>query len=292
MVIPTFFPFVSGKGQQFFRKGEQYVFSQRFYFIGLCLQCLMVEQFKKYLQTQHFQKFDLRAFLFDMDGVLYDSMPAHEQSWQQTMEEFNVKTTKPMEFYLHEGRTGRSTINIIFQREFGRNATDEEIEKIYGRKTELFSRYNTGKIIPGAREVLELVKASGLLPVLVTGSGQPSLLDKLEEDFPGIFTPATMVTAFDVKFGKPHPEPFLMGLKKAGNLRPNQAIVIENAPLGTEAAHKAGIFVIVVNTGPLPDSVLKEAGADLILDSMITLKEKLPEIFSIIQSIRYELSVS
>jgi len=251
----------------------------------------MIEPFKKYLQTHHYPNFDLHAVLFDMDGVLYDSMPAHARSWQQTMEEFGFKTTKPEEFFLHEGRTGKSTINIIFQREFGRNATDEEIKKIYSRKTELFSQYNSGKTITGAREVLEMVKSKGLLPFLVTGSGQPSLLEKLDEDFPGVFTPDTMVTAFDVKFGKPHPEPFLIGLKKAGNLQPNQAIVIENAPLGTEAAHKAGIFVIAVNTGPLPNSVLKKAGADLILDSMIMLKEKLPDIFFISQSIYNEVNV-
>ncbi|MCW1736186.1 HAD family hydrolase [Anaerorudis cellulosivorans] len=251
----------------------------------------MIEPFKKYLQTPHYPNFDLHAVLFDMDGVLYDSMPAHARSWQQTMEEFGFKTTKPEEFFLHEGRTGKSTINIIFQREFGRNATDEEIKKIYSRKTELFSQYNSGKTITGAREVLEMVKSKGLLPFLVTGSGQPSLLEKLDEDYPGVFTPDTMVTAFDVKFGKPHPEPFLIGLKKAGNLQPNQAIVIENAPLGTEAAHKAGIFVIAVNTGPLPNSVLKKAGADLILDSMIMLKEKLPDIFFITQSIYNEVNV-
>lgn len=250
----------------------------------------MVKQFKKYLQTHRYPNFDLRAVLFDMDGVLYDSMPNHARSWQQTMEEFGFKTTKPEEFYLHEGRPGKFTINIIFQRELGRDATDEEIEKVYSRKTELFSQYNSGKTIPGAREVLEMVKSYGLLPVLVTGSGQPSLLGKLDEDFPGIFTPDTMVTAFDVKFGKPHPEPFLIGLKKGGNLQPNQAIVIENAPLGIESAHKAGIFVIAVDTGPLPDSVLKEAGADLVLDSMITLKEKLPDIFSITQSIYNEVN--
>ena len=104
--------------------------------------------------------------------------------------------------------------------------------------------------------------------------------------------PDTMVTAFDVKFGKPHPEPFLIGLKKAGNLQPNQAIVIENAPLGIESAHSAGIFVIAVNTGPLPDLALKEAGADLILDSMFTLKEKLPDIFSITQSIYNEVNIT
>jgi beta-phosphoglucomutase-like phosphatase (HAD superfamily) len=90
----------------------------------------------------------------------------------------------------------------------GRKASKEEIEKIYARKTELFTLYNEGKTIPGAKEVLELVKRKGLTPVLVTGSGQPSLIDKLNDNFPGIFSRDTMVTAFDVKKGKPHPEPF------------------------------------------------------------------------------------
>ena len=99
----------------------------------------MVKLFKKYLQTHQYPNFDLRAVLFDMDGVLYDSMPDHASSWQQTMEEFGFKTTKPEEFYLHEGRPGIFTINIIFQRELGRDATDEEIEKVYGRKPNFFT---------------------------------------------------------------------------------------------------------------------------------------------------------
>lgn len=220
-----------------------------------------------------------------MDGVLYDSMPAHARSWQQTMEEFGLKSTKPEDFYLHEGRTGSSTINLIFQHELGRKATKEEVKKIYDRKTELFTRYNTGNTMPGAAQVLDLVKSHGLLPVLVTGSGQPSLLDKLNDNFPGIFSKDTMVTAFDVKIGKPHPEPFLMGLKKGGELSPNQALVIENAPLGTEAAHKAGIFVIDVNTGPLSDDILTTAGANMVLNSMTALNEKLSDILNIINTL-------
>ena len=242
----------------------------------------MTELFKEYLKKNGYDRFDVKAVLFDMDGVLYDSMPAHAKSWQQTIEELGLKST-PEEFYLHEGRTGNSTINIIFQRNLGRNATPEEIQRIYKRKSDLFVQYNSGNVIPDAKEVLDLVKSNGLLPVLVTGSGQPSLLDKLNTHFPYIFTPATMVTAFDVKIGKPHPEPFLMGLKKGGNLNPNQAIVIENAPLGTESAHEASIFVIDVNTGPLPDDVLKNAGADIVYNSMTELKEKLPEILDIVR---------
>ncbi len=237
-----------------------------------------------YLQKHAFTHFELKAVIFDMDGVLYDSMPAHDISWRQTMDELNLQHI-PYEFYLQEGRIGKSTINAVFQRNLQRDATEEEEQKIYARKTELFQQYNSGAIMPGAKEVLNLVKAKGLTPVLVTGSGQPSLLDRLDTHFPGIFTPGTMVTAFDVVNGKPDPEPFLMGLEKGGNLKPNQAIVIENAPLGIEAAVAAGIFTIAVNTGPLSDAILKEAGASLVFDTMTTLRAELPGVLSIIENI-------
>lgn len=225
--------------------------------------------------------FDLRAILFDMDGVLYDSMPAHQQSWQETFDELGFKSITPNEFYLHEGRTGKSTINLLFERELGRKASSEEIKRIYERKTELFHQFNSGNIIPEALNVLLQVQHAGYGVVLVTGSGQPALLNRLDSNFPGFFSPPNMVTGHDVKHGKPHPEPFLMGLQKGGNLQPNQAIVIENAPLGVEAAVKAGIFTIAVNTGPLSDTVLKDAGANIVFASMHELHEKLPSIFDI-----------
>ena len=53
-----------------------------------------------------------------------------------------------------------------------------------------------------------------------------------------------------------------------GGLKPNEAIVIENAPLGVQAGVAAGIFTIAVNTGPLPDQVLWDAGANLLFHSM------------------------
>lgn len=60
------------------------------------------------------------------------------------------------------------------------------------------------------------------------------------------------MTAFDVKLGKPHPEPYLMGLEKAG-VKSHEAFVVENAPMGVRAGVAAGIFTIAVNTGPLDD---------------------------------------
>ena len=90
-----------------------------------------------------------------------------------------------------------------------------------------------------------------------------------------------MVTAFDVKYGKPHPEPYLMGLQKAG-VHANEAFVVENAPMGVEAGVAAGIFTIAVNTGPLPDKVLLDAGADLLYPDMASLAKDWDNIMSCI----------
>ena len=160
-----------------------------------------------------------------------------------------------------------------------RTMTDEHNELVlaYGKYTIEFRAYNDGEAMPGAAEVLAKVKAAGLQRIVVTGSGQRSLIDKLEHTYPGIFEREKMVTAFDVKYGKPHPEPYLIGLQKAG-VEANEAIVVENAPLGVQAGVAAGIFTIGVNTGPLADRVLREAGADLLFPSMGVLAQNIEEI--------------
>ncbi len=208
----------------------------------------------------------LKAVLFDMDGVLFNSMPYHAEAWHQVMKAHGFTLSRE-EAYMHEGRTGAATINIVFRRELGREATPEEIKSIYQEKSDLFSSYTQAEPMPGAKELLQKVKGEGLIPVLVTGSGQLSLIEKLERHFPGIFKKELMVTAFDVKRGKPDPEPYLMGLKKSG-VKADEAVVVENAPLGVEAGRRAGIFTIAVNTGPLNDSVLLDAGANLLFPSM------------------------
>ena len=202
----------------------------------------------------------LKAVLFDMDGVLFNSMPYHSEAWHKVMKSHGLTLSRE-EAYMHEGRTGAATINIVFQRELGREATQEEIESIYQEKSVLFNSYAEAERMPGAWELLQKVKSEGLTPMVVTGSGQLSLLHK-----------ELMVTAFDVKYGKPNPEPYLMALKKGG-LKADEAVVVENAPLGVEAGHKAGIFTIAVNTGPLDGQVLLDSGADLLLPSMQALCE-------------------
>ena len=216
---------------------------------------------------------DVRAVLFDMDGVLYDSMPGHAKAWMAMCAEAGLEA-RPEDFYINEGRTGAATIDLLTMRQYGRHTSEEEARRLYAIKSANFASLGPAPIMPGAREALEAVKAIGAEPVLVTGSGQSSLLDKLEKDFPGAFDYGMRVTAHDVRHGKPDPEPYLMGLAKAG-ARPDQAVAVDNAPLGVESAHRAGVFTIGVRTGPLELGTLLAAGADIELDSMEQLAELL-----------------
>ena len=205
-----------------------------------------------YLRSHACERLHLRAVLFDMDGVLFDSMPYHANAWAEVMNRHGLHFTRE-EAFLHEGRTGAATINIAYQRQYGHEAPPELIQQMYQEKCEAFSRYPEARPMPGAAELLEK-------------------LDRLNHQYPGIFTPERMVTAFDVKHGKPYPEPYLMGLQKAG-VQAHEAVVVENAPIGVQAGHAAGIFTIAVNTGPLEAQVLLDAGADLLFPSMQSLDE-------------------
>lgn len=216
-------------------------------------------------RTQH-PEIALKTVLFDMDGVLFNSMPGHAKSWVAAMQAYGLPFTE-YEGYLNEGRTGLTTVNYGFNKIYNRDATDAEYKGIYQLKTDLFEKYPPAERIAFTLELTQKIKAQGLNRLIVTGSGQRSLWNKINEEYPDIFDTEQMVTSLDVKFGKPHPEPYLMGLEKAG-VEPWQAVIVENAPLGIQSGVAAGVFVIAVKTGILEESVLHDAGADLVFSSM------------------------
>lgn len=232
-----------------------------------------------YLQQNNYKRLPIRAVLFDMDGVIYDSMPNHASSWAKVMQSFGFKMSVA-EAYMHEGRKGDETISMISRRE-GKDVSEDERKRIYQKKTELFGLNPVVLPMKGSLELLHKVTGSGLFVMLVTGSGQPSLLERLNFDFPNVFTRERMITSFDVNNGKPHPEPYLKALQK-GNLKPDETIVIENAPLGIEAARAAGLFVVAVNTGPLPDSILIDSGANILFPSVESLCSNWEQVYSCI----------
>ena len=226
---------------------------------------------KKYLRKHGFERFEPKAVLFDMDGVLYDSMPRHAIAWQRSMATFDIHMTEA-DAYATEGARGIDTIRDMVLKQQGKEITLEEAQKMYDEKTRQFHDMGEAPVMPGVLELMELIHSHGLRIGVVTGSGQRPLIRRLLTDFTDYLDEKHIVTAYDVTRGKPNPDPYLMGMEKTDS-QPWQTIVIENAPLGIMAGTAAHAFTVAVNTGPLPDQVLLDAGADLLFKQMTELKD-------------------
>ena len=209
-----------------------------------------------------------RAYFFDMDGVLFDSMPRHAIAWEEVMKIHGLPFTA-YDCYINEGRTGESVIREAFQKALGRDATPDEVKTIYAEKSAYYHQLlkTTTPTIPGVADVLQYIKNSGSQIWVVTGSGMRTLLDSLNTVFPSTFQQDRMITAFDVTRGKPDPEPYLKAWERSG-LEKEQCFVIENAPLGVRSGKAAGLTVYAVNTGILTRGDLIDAGADEVFNSM------------------------
>ena len=232
---------------------------------------------ENYMQLHGHNTMQLRAVLFDMDGVLFDSMPYHAEAWSKVMTDAGFNFSKE-DVYMNEGRTGADTINTASLAQFGKPATQELIDALCKAKCDLFDTYPPTPRMQGAIELVEKVKACGLTPMIVTGSGTPALLDRVQSNFPGLFKEEHIISSFNVKRGKPFPDPYLLALEKGG-FAPNEVIVVENAPLGVTAGVAAELFTVAANTGPLDAQVLTDAGANLVFPSIQALHDEWEKLF-------------
>ena len=208
-----------------------------------------------------------KVVLFDMDGVLYDSMPNHGVAWQRAMKEFGIHFTLE-DSYATEGARGVDTIRKYAKAQLGKELSEEEAQQMYDVKARYFHEMPEAKVFDGVIDLMQKIKASGLKIGIVTGSAQLPLVERVTRDFGDFVSADQITTAYDVKRGKPNPDPYLMGLKKAGNYLPEEGIVVENAPLGVHAGVAASCYTVAINSGPLADSVLLNEGADILFPTI------------------------
>lgn len=180
----------------------------------------------------------ITAALCDMDGTLYDSMSRHSAAWFRLMTELGVECERD-EFYLYEGMTGANTIRHLFKRAFDTVPSDEEVAELYHRKTQYFCELPKPDVMPGAQELIRFCVSHGVRPVLVTGSGQNTLINRLDADYDRAFSPDLRVTSHIVKRGKPDPEPYLMALKWPA-WTPRAPSSSKTRPSAWRAAHAPG----------------------------------------------------
>nr|WP_315407735.1 HAD-IA family hydrolase [uncultured Prevotella sp.] len=208
-----------------------------------------------------------KVVLFDMDGVLYDSMPNHGVAWQRAMKEFGIHFTLE-DSYATEGARGVDTIRKYAKAQLAKELSEEEAQQMYDVKARYFHEMPEAKVFDGVIDLMQKIKASGLKIGIVTGSAQLPLIERVTRDFGEFVSKDQITTAYDVKRGKPNPDPYLMGLQKAGNYLPEEGIVVENAPLGVHAGVAAGCYTVAINSGPLADSVLLNEGANILFPTI------------------------
>jgi mannitol-1-/sugar-/sorbitol-6-phosphatase len=192
------------------------------------------------------------ALLFDLDGVLVDSTPAVERVWRQWAVEHGFD---PADVVLQaHGRPSLATI-----REYLPEA-DHEAEN---RKVEKAEIEDLGGVIalPGALELLNSLPPERW--TIVTSCTRP--LAEVRIRAAGLPVPKEFVTATDISNGKPHPEPYLKGASKLG-VAADRCLVVEDVPAGIRAGKSAGMQVAALRT-TLDDHVVREAGADWVLDN-------------------------
>lgn len=186
-----------------------------------------------------------------MDGVLIDAMPYHAKAFQIAFEEICHKKITKKDIFLLEGMPGSDLIREIFKNKFNQKIDEQTVKKISQRKSELFEKIEQSKPIDGVDSLFNsLRKCNKCLKAVVSGASSnevKKLLDKVgllhEFDF--------IITGEDSSDGKPHPEPFITALKKM-NLDNEQALVVENSPLGVKSAIRAGIqYIVTLNNTPL-----------------------------------------
>ncbi len=241
------------------------------------------EAFDNFLAGSN-EPFSLKNIFFDMDGVLFNSMPYHAKAWLEVFEEYNLKINES-EPYLNEGATALFTVRAMFRKYRNTEVTEEFSEQIKTRKHLLMSNYPESDVMSGMQELLRNVTKQGIDCWVVTGSAQDILLDRLEKEYPGSIFRNKMITAHDVKIGKPNPEPYLNAMEKSG-YKVSDSIVVENAPMGVQSAKAAGLFTVAINTGPLNPQVLADAGADLVLSGSEELNEIWPLLLKVLSGSR------
>ena len=210
---------------------------------------------------------NIKAVLFDLDGVLLKSMEQHLEAWQHAFRRFNAYI-KDSDFYKLEGRGVRAVVDILINK-FGINPTYRD--QLIDLKVNYYNQHFQPEFYGNLYDVLNLLKKNNIDMAVVTGGYRDRVTKIVQEYFKDYFK--AMVTSDDVKHTKPFPEPYLKGATLLG-YRPGQCLVIENAPMGVESAKKAGMKVLAITTTMTRD-YLQEA--NVIVDSFAELEKYLKE---------------
>ena len=216
----------------------------------------------------------LQAIVFDMDGVIVDSHPAHRSAWREFLNTLGRDVTESELDFVLDGRK-RKDILVHFLGQL----TEEQLGEYGKLKDELFWRAASAVVpIPGVFEFIECIRRAGIPMAVATSAGASrtqSILARL-----GLLAHFTaIVTGDEVPEGKPNPHIYRLACVRI-NCPPEAAVAVEDAPSGVRAAKGAGLKCVGI-AGNQPEEKLTAAGADSVVRDFLNLS--LPEFHSLVK---------
>lgn len=201
------------------------------------------------------QTLTVDAVLLDLDGTLVDSESVIERAWMVWADEFGLTAEDFARIPMH----GRTAIEIVADL-VAADSADVALRRIIELETDA-----DGVVaFPGARELTTALPKRRW--AVVTSGSHVIATNRLKA---AAIDPPALVTADDVRQGKPHPEPFLTGAERLG-VEPGRCLVIEDSVSGLQAARAAGMHTVAVTTTH-PRGVFDADLADVVVDELTEL---------------------
>jgi beta-phosphoglucomutase len=185
-----------------------------------------------------------RAVIFDIDGTIVDNMHLHAEAFAAFAERHGLPPLTREDRARLDGRRNSEIFPILFKREVPR----DEWQAYEHEKESLYRELSKGRLTPlkGLRMLIDSLREAGIATALATSAPEANVIHTLSElgladAFPVI------VRGDQVPRGKPAPDVFLEAARRL-DVAPQDCLVFEDAPMGIEAAHAAGMPVVALTT--------------------------------------------
>src|SRR5262245_23790308 len=212
----------------------------------------------------------IRALIFDFNGVLADDDPIHMEAFRQVAEEEGLSFTDEEYLDTYLPLNDWDCFKTLYAAH-GRALAPKKLEELIRRKGVYYFRAISKRtvLVTGAAHAVKA--AAGYFPLAIaSGARRDEILHILRQGgLEGCFS--AIVAAEDVRFGKPHPEPFSRAHEKLrerdASLKTSECVAIEDSIGGIQSAHQAGMRCLAVAHSYGPDR-LREANPEWIIDSL------------------------
>ena len=186
---------------------------------------------------------DIKGVLFDLDGVIVDTLHYHFLAWNHMFQKRGGIVSEHT-ILLHEGRNSREILPLLME-ETGIFIPENERAAFIDEKRAYYRSIVQVGHYEGAFDVIDRLKQRGFKAALVTACALKNMQHSLDQEQQSHFD--FIITGDEVPRAKPFPDPYLTAAHQL-HLYPDECVVIENAPLGIEAAKNAGMYCIAVET--------------------------------------------